>query len=440
MPTSRGTWRTCSRDVCLGVFVLLFVLRGDSCRAAILVPDDYPTIALGLQHAWVGDTVLVRCGTYTEHGMYLTSGITLRSETGNPDCVVIDGDYSGSILIALDAAKPVRVEGISLTRGGGLTESAADGGGIHLVNSTAFIKSCRFDSNYSGSKGGGIYASGSGVQIEDCSFTANRGTGSLDGYGEGGAIYALLSELEVIRGSFTDNLSDVNFGGSGGAIHCNSASLSVFASRFEGNWTYGTGGAIYFSGALSATITESAFVNNGAGGGASITAGGTGTMDVSWCQFLRSPGSASFSEISSSDESSLNISHSTLIGSASPIQAMMVRGGAEDALAHCVMVLASGLAATDCAGTVPVFFCCDLYSPVGSAWVDCYADQLGVNGNISADPQFCGEAGSGNYYLQSDSPCAPANNSCGELIGALPVGCEAVATKASSISAIKSLY
>lgn len=384
--------------------------------------------------------MLVRCGSYEEHGMYLTSGVTLRSETGNPDCVVIDGDYSGSILIALNTYEPVCVEGISLIRGGGLTESAADGGGIHLMNSTAFIKTCTFDSNYAGSRGGAIYASGSDVRIEDCSFTANRGTGSLDGYGEGGAIYALLSELEVIQGSFTDNLSDVNFGGSGGAIHCKAASLSVFACRFEGNWTYGTGGAIYFSGALSATITESAFENNGAGSGSSITALGECAIEVSWSQFLRSPGSASFAEISSSDATSLNISHSNLIGSASPVPAVMVRAGAEDALAHCVMVLASGLAATDCAGTVPAFFCCDVYAPVGDAWVDCYADQLGVNGNLSADPQFCGEEGSGNYYLQSDSPCAPANNSCGELIGALPVGCEAVATQEASISAIKALY
>ena len=155
MAISRGGWRMSRRDACLGIFALLLVLRGGPCHAAILVPDDYPTIALGLQHAWVGDTVIVRCGTYTEHGMYLTSGVTLCSETGDPDCVVIDGDYSGSILISLNAAEPVRVEGISLTRGGGLTELAANGGGLHLLNCTAFIKSCNFDSNSAGSRGGG---------------------------------------------------------------------------------------------------------------------------------------------------------------------------------------------------------------------------------------------------------------------------------------------
>lgn len=72
-------------------------------------------------------------------------------------------------------------------------------------------------------------------------------------------------------------------------------------------------------------------------------------------------------------------------------------------------------------------------------------DPVGTNGNISADPQFCGANPelSGNFYLQSDSPCAPGNHpdgySCG-LIGALPVGCGATATQRSSWSGIKSLY
>ncbi len=72
-------------------------------------------------------------------------------------------------------------------------------------------------------------------------------------------------------------------------------------------------------------------------------------------------------------------------------------------------------------------------------------DPTGTNGNISVDPQFCAvdPPGSGNFFLQSDSPCVPGNHPdgapCG-LIGAYPVGCEGVSIERTSWGAIKSIY
>jgi parallel beta-helix repeat protein len=72
-------------------------------------------------------------------------------------------------------------------------------------------------------------------------------------------------------------------------------------------------------------------------------------------------------------------------------------------------------------------------------------DPTGTNGNISVDPQVCAAdpPGSGNFFLQSDSPCAPGNHPdaypCG-LIGARPVGCGAVSVKQTSWGAIKAIY
>jgi hypothetical protein len=72
-------------------------------------------------------------------------------------------------------------------------------------------------------------------------------------------------------------------------------------------------------------------------------------------------------------------------------------------------------------------------------------DPTGTNGNISIDPEFCAvdPPGSGNFLLQSDSPCAPGNHpdgvSCG-LIGACPVGCDKVSIEPASWGAIKSIY
>ena len=62
--------------------------------------------------------------------------------------------------------------------------------------------------------------------------------------------------------------------------------------------------------------------------------------------------------------------------------------------------------------------------------------------NFSLDPEFCGVEGSGNYFLQSDSPCAPGNSpypSAG-LIGALPINCGTVDIRNKTWGEIKAIY
>ena len=64
----------------------------------------------------------------------------------------------------------------------------------------------------------------------------------------------------------------------------------------------------------------------------------------------------------------------------------------------------------------------DICGNHGGDWVGVIASQADSNGNFSADPLFC-DTTSGDFHLQGNSPCAPGNNSCGVLIGALPVAC-----------------
>jgi hypothetical protein len=72
-------------------------------------------------------------------------------------------------------------------------------------------------------------------------------------------------------------------------------------------------------------------------------------------------------------------------------------------------------------------------------------DPTGTNGNISLDPQFCGVAPeiSGNFFLQSDSPCAAGNHpdgvQCG-LIGKHPVGCGPTSVENKTWGKIKSIF
>jgi len=69
--------------------------------------------------------------------------------------------------------------------------------------------------------------------------------------------------------------------------------------------------------------------------------------------------------------------------------------------------------------------CSDVYGNVLGDWVGCMAGQGEINGNMSIDPFFCDSA-AGDFHIADLSPCAPGNNGCAALIGALEVNCGAV--------------
>lgn len=89
-----------------------------------------------------------------------------------------------------------------------------------------------------------------------------------------------------------------------------------------------------------------------------------------------------------------------------------------------------------------VIECNNIWNNTSGNYLGTITDQTGINGNISLDPLFCGIPRSGNFYLQSDSPCAASNvpEFCnGIRMGAYPVYCD-VGTEETSWGKIKSLY
>jgi len=66
--------------------------------------------------------------------------------------------------------------------------------------------------------------------------------------------------------------------------------------------------------------------------------------------------------------------------------------------------------------------CSNSFGNSGNNWSGCLAGQEGINGNISSDPLLC-DPNAGAFGLFIDSPCAPANNACAVLIGAVDVRC-----------------
>ena len=76
--------------------VFLITSNSELCaRTWQVEPDgsgDAPTIAAAIDSSVAGDVIELGCGTYIEWGLLVKSGITIRSETGQPDCVTIDGN------------------------------------------------------------------------------------------------------------------------------------------------------------------------------------------------------------------------------------------------------------------------------------------------------------------------------------------------------------
>ncbi len=73
-------------------------------------------------------------------------------------------------------------------------------------------------------------------------------------------------------------------------------------------------------------------------------------------------------------------------------------------------------------GTITAL-CTNVFGNPGGDWTSCLSGQEGINGNFSADPLFC-DYDNGVYTISTGSPCAPANNDCFSLIGALGTDCE----------------
>jgi hypothetical protein len=187
----------------------------------------------------------------------------------------------------------------------------------------------------------------------------------------------------------------------GGGVHLYHASLTVRGCIFRENTAW-EGGAI-MGGRSSPLIEQCLFVGNRAtlAPGGAVYFGDTCAPTIRSCTFagneaLQGPGGAISCTL-----------HSTA------------------ALEHCIVYGNVGRNAVDCWFDSSVSASCtNIFGNIGGDWVDCIADQANLDGNLSADPLFCGPD---DFTLQADSPCAPPGpTGCG-LIGALPVGCDVVA-------------
>ena len=361
--------------------VFAALLAATTAMSATMVVDwagsgDFLTIGEGLTASAAGDTVLVRCGTYYEHDLDIGHDVYLCSETGSPDCVTVDAQGLSRVGRVHDVSSDCIIEGLTFT-GGYQDVWYQAGGGLDFYLGSPVVRSCVFRSNYSEGDGGAVHAS-QGVVFEDCVFEDN----SCRVYG--GALICRSQEPRLVRCQFIDNSALGN-----GAVDVEgSANLQVESCTFIGN-TGGDASVILCSGGASVSLISCTISDNGAGG--------------------QSP-------VVSAIDCPVTIERSIIAFNGGPSVGCLFDG------------------------TVSLA-CCGVFGNTGSDWPDCIADQQGTNNNASADPLFCGaENPEEPWTLSADSPYAPANSACGELVGAWGVGCGVTPVDVISWGRVKATY
>jgi hypothetical protein len=197
-------------------------LAASAHSATIHVPADQPTIQAGINAAAAGDTVEVACGTYYEHDIVLMSGVTVRSATVQPGCVVIDAQHLGRIFF-LDKVTGAAVRGITLTGG---DPNFDHGGAVIAYTSSVTFDDCHFLNNQTIYEGGAIAVNTSSVTLTGCLLAGNSAGNT------GGALNGWTSSYSLDGCTLVGNTS----GAQGGAI-CGLAldTILVSASILWGN-------------------------------------------------------------------------------------------------------------------------------------------------------------------------------------------------------------
>jgi len=357
-----------------------FFLAGAASATTWHVPADAPTIQAGIDSASAGDIVLVACGTYYEHGVSMKSGVCLRSETGEPDCVTIDAEQLGRVIICENLTGATSIEGLTIT--GGLLPPTDIGGGILCLDSELAMTDCLITLNQAGG-GGGAFCARSSVTITGCVFSENIG----DGVGAGGL------RLSTCQGTVSD---------------------CVFAS----NWSI-DGGGIYIRAGSTPLITHCLFVDNEAQFWGGAIACDQSAPIIRHCTLVDNEAGHTGGGIWYTYEVTITIENT--------IVAFSREGG--------------GICEFPNTGHPSEYAisCCDVFGNAEGDYTGDLEKQTGISGNFSLNPLFCDVAG-GDFTVGENSPCLPGNHPYGyecDLIGAYGQGCGAVSVSDGAMASVK---
>jgi len=350
------------------------------------VPVDAPTVQAGIDSAVAGDVVEVACGTYYEHDVLMKSSITLRSETGTPDCVIIDAESDSRVMHGQFLANDTVISGITFRNGGG----GLSGCGILCEHSSPLIENCEFRYHKSGS-----------------------------------------------------NMS-------GAAIACAYGSTRILGCGFFDNNSFSSGGAIFCGWCDDVLISDCYFENNGSEINGAMTLHSCGAGQVDGCVFFANKitQGAWGGSVLGASSTPLIVSNCTFAASIAPNDnvGVIFCDGATLSIDRCIIANNIGIPIVTSPGN-HLIECSDIFGNSGGDWVGVCSGWTEINGNYSANPCFC-DLDAGDLELAADPYCLPGNHpwGCDDLVGALPAGCAAVGCsgpvdiEAKSWGVVKAMY
>jgi len=341
------------------------------------VPSDEPTIQAGIDAVAPGGLVLVADGVYSGPGNFdldfQGKVVTLRSENGPEHCVI---DCQGSpdhprraINFTHGEGPNTIIEGFSITKGFSNINDHFDdhlGGAVYCRMASPTFRNCDFHDNR-GHHGGVFYITeDASPLIENCHFSQNV-AGDV-----GGVAMIRMGCSPLLRNcDFVNNSAR-----HGGALNIYNSAPTVDDCLIANNHATGTGGGLFLQDNASPSIINCTVFGNSATMGGGVWAEQRGGRS----------------------------------GMTAPV------------FTNCIISHSGSGGALENMNAQPSFACCNIFGNVGGDWTGYIAPQLGTDGNLSADPQFCALF-AGDYTLHENSPCAPENSICGVLIGSEEVGC-----------------
>ncbi len=406
------------RHVLLAAISVL-TLTAVSFAATIDVPADQPTIQAGINAAIDGDTVLIADGTYTGDGnreVVVTGKQIVIKGANGPDAVIVfcadtvaQQRYRGLSFLGAAASGSI-IEGITIT------DAFADtGSAVYAEDASLSFNNCKFANSglsddysytpYAG--GGGFFRRCPEVSFDACSFE------KCEGDGGGGFFADSCGIVTVAECEFIENYSDgvMGFDAKTGGCAMLRACDSVYFHDclFQGNWGDGASYVSHFGTPGVASLGSNLWIHSSLfdhnhsyawdNSGTSVWAM-NGSLELAGCTFY--------------NNESYGFAYSGVV---------YVR--TDDALIrNCIFAFNDVpdpvIGYYDC--LPPVLECSNVYGNTVGKWHPDMTDYFIQTDNISNDPLFC-DAENGDFTVGDASYCLPANNECGELMGAFGQGC-----------------